>query len=152
MDKETGLILEEDLPPDARWTHVKVVCPKHPDECMVMFSTHDGRPNASAVTFNNRSGCRYLGYVPTAEEREHLKGSVLAGSLSWADGPPAEGDTEYFVYLLRCDRPSCATNVQLRDDLRARIATFTEALWHQGIGERVIDNIDEWTRSNPRRR
>jgi hypothetical protein len=153
MDKETGLILEEDLPPDARWTHVKVVCPKHPaDPPMVTFSTHDGRPNASAITPNNRSEYRYLGYMPTDEEREHLAGSVLAGSLSWADAPPDDGDIDHFLYLLRCDKPSCRTNVPLRDDLHAHLAAFTEQLWHQGTGEYVIDNIDECTRANPRGR
>jgi hypothetical protein len=148
-----GLILEEDLPPDARWTHVNVVCPRHPnDPPMVTFSTHDGRRGGSAVAFNNRSGHRFLGYMPTDEEREHLAGSVLAGSLSWADDPPADGDTDHFVYLLRCDKPSCPHNEELRDDLWSKLGAFTEALWHQEVGEYVIDNIDEWTRSNPRRR
>jgi hypothetical protein len=151
MDKEIGLILETDLPPDARWTHVKVVCPKHPDDPpMVTFSTHDGRPNASAATFNNRSEYRYLGYTPTDEEREHLAGSVLAGSLSWADAPPDDGDSDHSVYLLRCDRPSCPMDVRLRDDAWSNLKQLTELKWHQGVGEYVVDNIDERMRDSPR--
>lgn len=134
-----GIQYRATVPPEARWSRVKILCKYHPDQVIAQWSTFDGKQ--ALVGLGEGSREEYVGHwspdnVPGGPDGQ------LARVLTPAVAAPQPGDTPHARISLRCDRPSCTYQPQIRDAHVQRLNDFVLALWATGLAEHVITDLD----------
>ena len=134
-----GIQYRATVPPNARWSRVKILCKHHPEQVIARWSTCDGKQ--VLVWLGEGSREEYVGHwspdnVPGGPDGQ------LAGVLTPAVAAPKPGDVPHARISLRCERPSCTYQPQIREHLQRRLNDFVLALWAKGLAEHVITDLD----------
>ncbi|MBA8795571.1 hypothetical protein FHX74_003207 [Friedmanniella endophytica] len=118
-----------------RWTRLGLHCPHHPDVTVLELSTFDG--DSVLVSGPAIDDELVGGWVPTVQERATIEGRWPLGAPSFSVESPV---TQTHLRLrVRCPRPSCSLDVQVRSGEGDQAGRFDwlgrhlRAEWAQGV-------------------
>ena len=133
-----GIQYRATVPPDARWSRVKILCKHHPDQVIAQWSTFDGGRHSSGSGKARGRSTSDTGRRTTCPEARTVRSRVLTPAVA----APKPGDVPHARISLRCERPSCTYQPQIREHLQRRLNDFVLALWANGLAEHVISDLD----------
>ncbi len=139
-----GIQYRATVPPDARWSRVKILCKHHPDQVIAQWSTFDGQQ----VLVGLGDGAReeYFGYWSQDNVPGGPQGQ-LAKVLTPAVAAPWPGDTAHSRITLHCDRQSCSYRPQIREEKVKILDALVLALWADGGAVLEIWGLDSMLRA-----